>query len=85
MTVLDKILKEVVECGFDQDIVDAIVRVELQTSRDLLEKSLEKLRAKEKLKDFEKEDLDYFTKVSQAMETLIEYYTIPGLGPDTEE
>jgi hypothetical protein len=58
----------------DWDTADAIMEAQLlYTYRDLSEQ-IKKFKAKKKLKDWEKEDLDHFERVLEGLELIGEWY-----------
>jgi len=58
----------------DWDTADAIMEAQLlYTYRDLSEQ-VKKLRAKKKLKDWEREDLDHFELVLEGIDLIGEWY-----------
>jgi hypothetical protein len=58
----------------DWDTADAIMEAQLlYTYRDLSEQ-IKKFKAKKKLKDWEKEDLDHFERVLEGIDLIGEWY-----------
>jgi hypothetical protein len=58
----------------DSEIVDGLVRTVLEDHRKMTKDSIKKLKAKKKLKDFEKEDLGSQTMLVENLDEVIKYF-----------